>query len=83
MEVERTGTSYRAADWIEVGLTAGRGRQDRHHKGDEQKRIFLDHLCKTTLERLCGEPAAPEPGWAHQEFAGVRSPERLRSCLRA
>ena len=72
VELERTGTSYRAANWIEVGLTAGRGRQDRHHKRDvPQKRVFLYPLCKTTLERLCGDRAAPEPGWVHQEFAGA------------
>jgi len=72
VELERTGTSYRAANWIEVGLTAGRGRQDRHHKGNvPQKRVFLYPLCRTTLERLCGKPAAPEPGWVHQEFAGA------------
>jgi hypothetical protein len=73
VELERAGTSYRAANWIEVGLTAGRGRQDRHHKGDvPQKRVFLYPLCMTTLERLCGERAAPEPGWVHQEFAGAK-----------
>jgi hypothetical protein len=73
VELERAGTSYRAANWIEVGLTAGRGRQDRHHKEDlPQKRVFLYPLCKTTLERLCGERAAPEPGWVHQEFAGAK-----------
>jgi Domain of unknown function (DUF4338)/Transposase DNA-binding len=73
VELERAGTSYRAANWIEVGLTAGRGRQDRHHKGDvPQKRVFLYPLCKTTLERLCGEPAVPQPGWVHQEFAGAK-----------
>ena len=72
VELERTGTSYRAANWIEVGLTTGRGRQDRHHKGDvPQKRVFVYPLCKTTLKRLCGERAAPEPGWVHQEFAGA------------
>jgi Domain of unknown function (DUF4338)/Transposase Tn5 dimerisation domain/Transposase DNA-binding len=27
------GTSYRAANWTELGLTAGRGRQDRANKG--------------------------------------------------
>lgn len=78
VELERTGTSYRAANWIEVGLTAGRGRQDRHHKEDvPQKRVFLYPLCKTTLKRLCGERAAPEPGWVHQEFAGAE----LGNCL--
>ena len=73
VDLERAGTSYRAANWVEVGLTAGRGRQDRHHKGDvPQKRVFLYPLCKTTLEHLCGERAAPEPGWVHQEFAGAK-----------
>jgi len=26
------GTCYRAANWIEVGTTTGRGRQDRRHE---------------------------------------------------
>jgi hypothetical protein len=26
------GTCYRAANWLEVGVTAGRGRMDRHHE---------------------------------------------------
>jgi hypothetical protein len=77
VELERTGTAYRAANWIEVGLTAGRGRQDRHHTSDLlQKRVFLLPLCKTTLEHLCGKRAAPEPGWVHQEFAGAKLGDR-------
>lgn len=27
-----TGTCYRAANWLEVGVTTGRGRMDRHHE---------------------------------------------------
>ena len=27
-----SGHCYRAANWYEVGLTTGRGRQDRHHQ---------------------------------------------------
>jgi hypothetical protein len=27
------GTCYRAANWIPVGQTAGRGRMDREHRG--------------------------------------------------
>ncbi|WP_205736223.1 Druantia anti-phage system protein DruA [Acidiferrobacter sp. SPIII_3] len=27
-----TGHCYRAAHWIDVGLTTGRGREDRHHE---------------------------------------------------
>jgi hypothetical protein len=67
VELERPGTCYRAANWIEVGLTAGRGRQDRHHKGDvPQKRVFLYPLCKA--KRLCG--AAPEGCWVHLSARG-------------
>jgi hypothetical protein len=32
VEAAHAGTCYRAANWIEVGLTAGRGRQDRENK---------------------------------------------------
>ena len=77
VELERAGTSYRAANWIEVGLTAGRGRQDRGHKEAlPQKRVFLYPLCKATLERLCGQRATPEPGWVHQEFGGAKLGDR-------
>jgi len=37
-----TGTCYRAANWREVGLTQGRGRQDRQHQhAVPAKRVFL------------------------------------------
>jgi hypothetical protein len=32
VELSHAGTSYRAANWIELGMTAGRGRQDRANK---------------------------------------------------
>jgi hypothetical protein len=32
VEASHAGTCYRAANWIELGLTAGRGRQDRENK---------------------------------------------------
>ena len=32
VEASHAGTCYRAANWIEVGMTAGRGRQDRENK---------------------------------------------------
>ncbi len=40
------GTCYRAANWIDAGLTTGRGRQDRHHTRHDAapKRIFLNPL---------------------------------------
>jgi hypothetical protein len=50
-----SGTCYRAANWIEVGTTTGRGRQDRHHRrhGAEPKRIWLYPLRRDVRQRLC------------------------------
>jgi hypothetical protein len=77
VEASRSGTCYRAANWIEVGITAGRGRQDRNHTGEvPEKRVFLYPLCKSTLERLCGRRPLPEPGWVHQEFGGAKLGDR-------
>jgi Domain of unknown function (DUF4338)/Transposase DNA-binding len=77
VEAERSGTCYKAANWIEVGLSAGRGRQDRDHKRDvKRKRVFLYPLCKATLVRLCGERPAPEPDWVNREFGGAKLGDR-------
>lgn len=50
------GTCYRAANWIRVGQTSGRGRMDREHKADGQavKDIYLYPLTSNTRQRLCG-----------------------------
>ena len=50
-----TGTCYRAANWIEVGKTTGRGRQDRHHRhpGGRAKAIWLYPLRPDARQRLC------------------------------
>jgi len=63
------GTCYRAANWVEVGVTRGRGRQDsRHERHDANpKRIFLLPLERKARQRLrCtlateGEPIAQIP----------------------
>jgi hypothetical protein len=41
------GTCYRAANWIALGLTQGRGRMDRHHLAARQtpKQVFVYPLC--------------------------------------
>ncbi len=48
------GTCYRAANWIEVGMTSGRGRDDRHHRrhGAAPKALWLYPLCPDARERL-------------------------------
>lgn len=64
------GTCYRAANWICVGETTGRGRMDREHlrHGAEVKRVFLHPLVPDARSRLArrgdvsggGEPALDE-----------------------
>ncbi|MEJ2743684.1 MAG: DUF4338 domain-containing protein [Gammaproteobacteria bacterium] len=49
-----TGGCYRAANWIDVGITCGRGRQDSRHErhNANPKRIFLLPLDRKVRERL-------------------------------
>ena len=49
-----SGTSYRAANWIHLGATQGRGRMDREHAAHGQaiKDIFVYPLCRHAQERL-------------------------------
>jgi hypothetical protein len=51
-----TGDCYRAANWIEVGETTGRGRDDRHHArhGARPKRVFVYLLARDAVARLRG-----------------------------
>lgn len=50
------GTCYRAANWIHVGQTTGRGRMDRAHKphGQAIKDIYVYPLVRDARLRLCG-----------------------------
>lgn len=52
-----SGGCYRAANWIEVGVTTGRGRQDSQHQRHNAvpKRIFLCPLQKNARAQLRGE----------------------------
>lgn len=49
------GTCYRAANWIDVGDSQGRGRRDRHHQrhGAAPKRIFVYALTPMARTLLC------------------------------
>jgi len=86
VEKERfEGTCYRAANWIEVGQTQGRGRQDRvHGHRSSIKRIFVYPLDAQARERLCEgmvSPRVPVPkrepqDWAEAEFGSVDLSDR-------
>jgi hypothetical protein len=79
-----TGTCYRAANWVCVGHTSGRGRQDRYRKMAEAvKDIYVYSLEKDFRTKL-GLPEQSGPAaleltdaldadqWAEKEFGGAR-----------
>ena len=56
-QAQFAGTCYRAANWIEVGATKGRGRMDRFNDADRPiKLIFLYPLLKHARRVLCQAP---------------------------
>lgn len=52
-----TGVCYRAANWVLVGQTSGRGRDDRAHRrhGAAPKQVWLYPLEASSRDRLRGE----------------------------
>ena len=86
------GTCYRAANWIEVGQTAGRNSAFSNGKAPGyRKDIFAYPLCDEWRTILCEEPdrpvgARPRPAsfedWVHEEFFSVELYDtRLRKRL--
>jgi hypothetical protein len=49
-----TGTCYKAANWIHVGVTTGRGRMDREHArhGKRPKDIYVYPISTRFREQL-------------------------------
>ena len=55
------GTCYRAANWIELGRTQGRGRMDRDHSAaPAPKVLYVYPLCRHVPQRLS---SAVAPGY--------------------
>jgi len=56
VDIGWAGTCYRAANWIALGTTAGRGRMDRHHRreGLAPKQVFVYPLLAHAREILRG-----------------------------
>lgn len=86
------GTCYRAANWVRVGATAGRG--DGFANGGVSTgpkdvycypltQDFQDVLrAEPTIELCLGDQLSPGGDWVEREFARVRLPDRrLRSRL--
>ncbi|NTW37158.1 MAG: DUF4338 domain-containing protein, partial [Syntrophobacteraceae bacterium] len=87
-----SGVSYKAANWIHVGQSAGRGRQDRDHEETQSvKAIYLyplrndwqSHLRRIPADVLKQERAEqPAADWAEEEFGTVDlGDERLKQRL--
>jgi hypothetical protein len=59
-------TCYRAANWMALGQTSGRGRMDRRHAahGEAVKDLYVYPLCRHVAERLRSSAA---PIWKEPE----------------
>ncbi len=87
------GTCYQAANWIEVGQTQGRGRQDSAHQHAETVKAIYLYPLENNFRHLMGiqrpvrealEITAGLEGeqWAQNEFGGARlGDERLSKRL--
>jgi len=90
IEADRfAGTCYRAANFVEVGKTQGRGRQDgQNQRRLAIKRVLLYGWSRQARQQLCRvetrgrRPAPVAKDWAEGEFGRTRLPdERLRKRL--
>lgn len=76
------GTSYRASNWVRVGHTRGRGRQDRQRRARLAiKDIYLYPLCTRWRKRLCVEPPQPVAAPAPERYADWAEHECARAQL--
>ena len=78
------GTSYRAANWVEIGKTQGRGRQDREHQSAKSIKTIYVYELESDLRARMGvvaplgsvalEIAEGLDGdeWAGNEFGGAK-----------
>jgi hypothetical protein len=85
------GGCYRAANWLCIGRTAGRGRQDRHTRSSETvKAVYVyplaaDFRARMGITEAAGPPALASgagldaPRWAEQEFGGAPLGDRRLS----
>ena len=86
------GGCYRAANWQAIGITSGRGRQDRTHQGGVPRKTLwvypLQNDAQAVLRRepavrrLAPVPVRPAPApippadWAEEEFGRARLGDR-------
>lgn len=75
-----SGACYRAAGWIHIGTTSGRGRQDREHDSEKgPKDIYVFPLDPGAKDKLSREPIRAQRtdgDWADAEFATADLPDQ-------
>ena len=88
------GGCYKAAHWIPVGQTKGRGRNGARDAGKSRKDIYLYPLVEEVRQRMGVERVSLEAldaasgldaaGWAEQEFGGCElgDPRRTRRLVK-
>jgi len=88
------GCCYKAANWIRVGQTKGRGRNGRRNEGKSLKDIYLYPLVDDFPDRVGverppvgawdAESGLDAPGWAEQEFGDCElgDPRRTRRLVK-
>jgi hypothetical protein len=88
------GGCYKAANWIHVGQTKGRGRNGARDAGKSRKDIYLYPLVEEVRERLGVKPVPVVPleaasgleaaRWAEQEFGDCElgDPRRTRRLVK-
>ena len=76
------GTGYRAANWTDLGLTAGRGRCDRDHRHPvSRKRVYAYPLVRSWRRKLGvdGPVSVPVRDWAVVEVGEAQLGDRRRT----
>ena len=88
---EHFGTCYRAANWIRVGSTQGRGRQDEHRERAESKKDIYVYVLAEDFRARLGLSARAGLGplpfdadldaatWTEHEFGGAPLGDRRLS----
>jgi len=88
------GGCYKAANWIHVGQTKGRGRNGARDAGKSRKDIYLYPLVEEVRERMGVKPVPVVPleaasgleaaRWAEQEFGdcALGDPRRTRRLVK-
>ena len=86
------GTCYQAANWVAIGQTQGRGRQDREHQHAKSVKTIYVYALEAEMRTRMGvaEPLGLVPleiaegveggQWADHEFGGARLGDQRRSA---